>query len=241
MYVSLSEAYLNGEMYVVPVSQDLVDGVGQGEWVCLYCLREDSTITPSKRKPTPTTPVIRGDSSGDNGGLATRVSGGCYINEFGPSLSFPWQLNPTHSLEATAHASLSPSLCIMLRALALLADNSLTNILPTTRVRDSRTTDDAKDIVASEAAAQGLRLWTLQERLTILHALVLCFDACPKQAKRMEFLFAQVERLQKIAAQPVFKEGEFLRVAADLMGNDGVLQCQMMLDEAAGDHSRNRR
>jgi len=204
---ALSDAYLQGEVYVVPVSQELVDGVGQGEWVCLYCMREDSTAIHSHSLSATNSHHGRNANassciSANTASAIGNTTGGSLVNEFGPSLSFPWQLNPTLSLAAAQHAALSPPLCIMLQALALLADTSLTNIVPSTRVRESRQADDAKDISAMDAAAHGLRLWTLQERLIILHALVLCFDACPKQAKKMEFLFTQVERLRKIAARP---------------------------------------
>ena len=92
-----------------------------------------------------------------------------------------------------------------------------------------------------DTAASKLQLWTLQERLTVLHALVLCYLSTPKLTNHIQFLQDQMERLKTIAGHTSFKEGEFLKIVNELIGDHETSQCQQMLDEIAGDNNRTPR
>ena len=104
---SLQAGYDGGDIYVVPVTQELVDAPQIHEWCCPLCMKEDSLRTPPPRS---------------NG------SAPCYIDEFGASLLYPWTLNPDLSTKALKQAQDRPSLAASFDALRVLADPNKTNL-----------------------------------------------------------------------------------------------------------------
>eukprot|EP00605_Chrysophyceae_sp_TOSAG23-4_P000427 GSChrysophyteH1.ASY1.ANO1.484.1 assembled CDS len=208
---SLSDAYLSGNIYVVPVAQELVDS-NHSEWVCPACMQEDTCFE------------VRFSST----------ESACYLDEYGPSIGYPWQLNPQFSLEASRLQADSPSFSVCIEALAILADPARSSVANSAKSRDSRL-DDQREVEAHEHAARSVRTWTLREHVTVLHALLFCYGAETKQANRIAQLQTKVEELYSIAAQPMFREGEFLRIADDITNDVGALRCRQMLDQIVGD------
>ncbi len=210
---ALSNAYLEGNGFVVPVAQDIVDS-NHSEWVCPYCMREDS--------------------ASQSGSIGATLPTTFTVDEFGPSLAYPWQLNPELSKEAARLDVENPHFSICLKALAILADPTRTGLAVSAKARDSRT-DDAAEVAAQDAAAMLSNPWSISERITVLHALLYCYNDEPKQVQRMAKLHEDIDRLHTIAAQHVFKQGDFLRIVDDAVGDAGSEMCRNMLDTIAGD------
>ncbi len=218
---ALSDAYLSGNTDVVPVAQELVDSPAS-EWVCPYCMQEDSAFDSG---------VI---------GKQTKEESECFVDELGPSLSFPWQLNPRLNMDAAKLCADNLRFDSCIKALTILSNPAKTGIMPTTKSRDSRH-DEYSEIADQDAAASFLKQWTLQEHITILKALMFCYTVQPKSTKRIEHLQKSVEQLHAAASGPVFKEGTFLSIVDDITGNVGSLKCRSMLDEIMGDESNHKR
>lgn len=187
------------------------------EWVCPFCLREDScALVPG---------LVGGNVSAQDRDRVSPLS--FAFDEWGPSGTIPWLLNGTYSSELQTLLRRSPEVAHLLETLQLVTHPYCSSLLPSFPHKGGGGGGGGGAVVCKSMAT---RPWTLSERLTVLSGLCVLLNTDASIGGAIENLYAECDQLVKVSSKPNFREADFMSLVRAICGEEGVTYCRALLD-----------
>jgi hypothetical protein len=187
------------------------------EWFCPLCVREDFVTVYDRTSQS----------------IAEDVDVDVFdVQEYGPSMTLPWVLNPSVCSVFDKVIQDSPSLQVLYRSLLILGNNALSQF----------------ETQADIGTSSNMPSWTLKERVYVAAALCevsricfsslcLCYFLHPQSLKItkdasaiIERLFSDCQKLAKICEKQTFREADFIDTVRAVAGDDAATLCRSLLD-----------
>lgn len=190
--------------YIIFPTQELINQVNE-EWLCPFCLREDSILFQKQCTV-----------SSEEGNFYTDSV--YYINEWGPSSTLPWLLNSEYTNEIKFLQDQSPWIMPIIRALEIIARPQSTSLLSASNNSETST------------LSSYLRTWTCEERITILSSLCIILRNTSTCRDHLHRINTDCDKLVKLCDRSNFREADFMSLVKELCGDSGVAYCRNLLD-----------
>ena len=218
--------------FLIQPTQILVDKQNFEEWVCMYCVQEDSAIT----RHIPRTPILDQSSKTFWDNMDACYASCFFIDEHGPSAMIPWQLHPGLNRSLQGLSIRMSSMKRVCNALSLLSQSSLT---PNLHCKADKAAWKSSNAAVWPTSQQTENKWSIQSRLSVLMALAdllqntdKVYEDCYESAGKL------CEKLLKHTSSSSFKETDFLRAISDLTGDEGYKLAKGVLKQINAERAR---